>query len=301
MPSSSPPAIELDAVTRTFTSRHGSRRETTTALDRVSAVVPEGQTVALLGQNGAGKTTMTKILSTLLHPTEGTARVLGHDVRTQARAARACSTTVFGGDRGLYTMLDATENLRYFGALNGVGPAELRRRIPRLLEEVGLGEAAHRRVETYSKGMRQRLHVAVGLLVRPRLLMLDEPTVGLDPLESEHVRRTVARMAAEGTTVLLTSHNLLDVERLADRVIMIAAGRFTHDLPLEEFRRLTGTEAVVTAALADGASLEIPVAAWSLTALDDLRLRLAGRQLVNLTVRPTTLEDAFEMAARGAR
>lgn len=295
------PAIELDAVSRTFTTREGHHRGTVSALDGVSATIPQGQTVALLGRNGAGKTTLTKILSTLLHPTGGRARILGHDVVTDARAARAASTTVFGGDRGLYGMLDAVENLRYFGALNGVGSRELRRRVPELLEHVGLGEAAHRRVETYSKGMRQRLHVAVGLLVRPAVLMLDEPTVGLDPIESEHVRTTVAEMAGEGTTVLLTSHNLLDVERLAQRVIMIANGRFTHDLPLAEFRRLTGVEAVVSARTAGAEPIEIPVESWSLAALDGIRDRLAGTELVSLDVRPTSLEDAFEAAARSSR
>lgn len=301
------PAIELEDVTRTFVpdrtlSRpRGSQRKTVTALDGVSAVVPQGQTVALLGRNGAGKTTLTKILSTLLNPTSGSARVLGHDVVTDARRARALSTTVFGGDRGLYGMLNGYENLRYFGALNGVPARERRRRVPELLEHVGLGEAAHRRVETYSKGMRQRLHVAVGLLVRPRLLMLDEPTVGLDPIESERVRTTVAEMAAQGTTVLLTSHNLLDVERLADRVIMIASGRFTHDLPLEQFRRLTGVEAVVTASFADAPPLEVPVPVWSLGVLDELRERIDGQELVDLAVRPSTLEDAFAMAAREER
>lgn len=287
------PAIELIDVTRTFR----SSGQEVTALAGVSAVIPEGQTVALLGENGAGKTTLTKILSTLLHPTRGAARVFGHDVVRAPRLARQQSTTVFGGDRGLYTMLDGAENLRYFGALNGLGSRELRRRIPQLLEQVGLDAARGRRVETYSKGMKQRLHVAVGLLVRPRLLLLDEPTVGLDPIESERVRTTLAELADQGTTILLTSHNLTDVDRLAQRVIMIRKGSFTHDLSLAEFRRITGIDAVVIATLRDGGSFEIPVPRWSLAVLDELRQSLSGHELVDLEVRPSSLEDAFALAA----
>lgn len=286
-------AIELDHVVRHF---HTSRGDVT-ALDGVSSQIPEGQCVGLLGANGAGKTTLTKICSTLLLPSAGNARIFGHDVESDARAARACSTTVFGGDRGLYTMLDATDNLRYFGALNGVSTRELKARIPGILEEVGLAEAGKRRVETYSKGMKQRLHLAVGMLVRPRLLLLDEPTVGLDPLECARVRERVAAMRGEGTTVVLTSHNLDDVEALADRVIMIADGRFTHDLPLAAFRRLTGVDAVVRVTLVGQEPVEIPVERWSLAALDEIRARLAGQEIESLDVRPTTLEDAFAMAA----
>lgn len=288
-------AIELDAVVRTFT----HDRQPVEALRGVSAQIPSGQTVALLGRNGAGKTTLTKICSTLLNPTSGHARIMGHDVVSDARAARACTTTVFGGDRGLYTMLDATENLRYFGALHGLRTAELRARIPALLEEVGLAHAGNRRVTTYSKGMKQRLHLAVGMLVRPRVLLLDEPTVGLDPLEAERVRGSVAAMIAAGTTVLLTSHNLTDVERLADRVIMISDGLFTHDLPLAQFRAITGVEAVVAATL-DGQLREIPVPAWTPATLRAVADEMDGHEISDVVVRPSTLEDAFSMAA-GAR
>lgn len=289
-------AIRLDALTRTF----GRGQNQVTALDRISLEVPEGQLIAVLGENGAGKTTLTKILSTMLYPSSGTAQVFGHDVVQAARQVRQDTTVIFGGDRGLYEMLTGRDNLAYFGALHGVRRRDLRSRIPALLEQVGLADAGTRKVQTYSKGMRQRLHIAVGLLTRPRLLLLDEPTVGLDPNESERLRGVIAQMHADGTTVLLTSHNLLDVERLAERVVMVSRGAITHDLGLAEFRRLTGLDAVVTAQLRtpDGASeVVVPVERWSADTLAALARRFQDEELVALDVRPSSLEDAFALAS----
>ncbi|WP_120003056.1 ABC transporter ATP-binding protein [Nesterenkonia muleiensis] len=310
-----PAAIELDSLTR----RYHTPRGEVVALDDVSLTVTPGQIVAVLGENGAGKTTLAKILSTLLHPSAGAARVFGHDVVTDARRARALTTAVFGGDRGLYPMLSGRENLRYFGVVHGVASRELRRQMPRLLEEAGLTEAANRRVETYSKGMRQRLHLCIGLLTRPRVLLLDEPTVGLDPKESARLRETIAEFPSEGTTVLLTSHNLLDVERLAERVVMLSSGRISHDLPLDEFRRLAGHDAVVKLRLpagarltpelealgadiqtgGDGTVITLSIRRWSPAVLGEISAALRGQNILDLDVRPATLDEAFANAAEG--
>lgn len=306
-----PAAVDVASLTRTY--RTSAR--TVVALDRLDLTIAEGTITGILGENGAGKTTLAKILSTLLLPSSGRARVFGYDVVAEAREVRALTTAVFGGDRGLYPMLSGRENLRYFAAVHGVRPSELRRRGPELLASAGLADAADRRVETYSKGMRQRLHICIGLLTRPRLLLLDEPTVGLDPAESARLRTVISGFPAEGTTVLLTSHNLLDVEQLAERVVMLARGRIAHDLGVAQFRRLSGREAVVSvtvegaARLTDalralgarpgsGASaLEIPVARWSSDVLRQLSAALDGQTITDLDVRSTTLDDAFAAAA----
>lgn len=306
---SNSPAIELESLTRVYK----TPQRDVVALDDVSLAVAQGEIVGVLGENGAGKTTLAKILSTLLHPTNGTARICGHDVVSEARQVRELTTAVFGGDRGLYPMLSGRENLRYFGVVHGVSSRELRARMPELLEVAGLAEAADRRVETYSKGMRQRLHICIGFLTRPQVLLLDEPTVGLDPRESARLRETIAGFPANGTTVLLTSHNLLDVERLAQRVVMLSLGRVVHDLSLERFRRLAGYDAVVTIRLPPGSKLgsklahlgarlqptpndvivTIAIERWSPSLLGDVSAALHGQTILGFDVRPSTLDEAF--------
>ncbi len=304
-------AIELRGLTRVF----GKGERTVVALDEVSLVIRAGESVALLGENGAGKTTLTKILATLLLPTAGTALVHGLDVRRDANRVRELTNAVFGGDRGLYTMVTGRENLRYFGVINGVSPKALRAHADEVLERVGLREAADRRVETYSKGMRQRLHLAIGLLTTPRVLLLDEPTVGLDPNEARRLRQTVAEVQAKGTTVLMTSHNLLDVDELSERVVMIAHGKIVHDLSIAQFRALAETQAVVKATLAghvdpklpgsecrhDGLNTIVTVAvrSWSPSMLQTLSDSFRGLDIIGFDVRGARLEDAFSAASQG--
>ncbi|WP_405587691.1 ABC transporter ATP-binding protein [Streptomyces sp. NBC_01190] len=239
----SAPAIELDGLGRTYDLR--TRR--VTALRDVSLRVEEGQIVGLLGHNGAGKTTLTKILSTLLLPTSGTAKVFGHDVVGDVRKVRRLTGVVFGGDQGLYGRLSGRDNVRFFAMLNGLPRRSAKRRVEEVLAEVGMTDAAGRLVNTYSKGMRQRLHIAIGMATSPRLLLLDEPSIGLDPVEADRLRTAVMRLREESdTTVVLTTHNLLDVERLADRVVLLSGGRVVRDTDVRTFARAVGYVAVVT-------------------------------------------------------
>ncbi|MFF4104014.1 ABC transporter ATP-binding protein [Streptomyces sp. NPDC001903] len=320
------PAIELHGVGRIYA--EAGRRHT--ALEDVSLTVARGEVVGLLGENGAGKTTLTKILATLLLPSTGTARVMGADVVRDPTAVRAVQSVVFGGDRGLYTRLSGRENLRFFGMLDGLPHRQLTARLEPALAEVGLAEAADRKVSAYSKGMRQRLHIAIGMISRPQVLLLDEPTVGLDPLEAARLRSAVGALRADGVTVLLTSHHLLDIEELADRVVLLERGRITRDMSVAAFAALLGYVATVVvhgtgpapatqtldaldtvspsvlhrpADRPDAWRLELRLARWSPRLLGTLGQALADTTLTGMDVQPARLEDAYlhHHTARGPR
>src|SRR5919109_2540 len=170
-------AIDLHRTYRTSTGTIRRKWKNVEAVRGVSFEIEKGELFGLLGPNGAGKTTTIKMLITLLIPTSGSARVLGHDVVDDARWVRRHIGYVFGGDRGLYERLSALDNLRYFAELYAVDPRLQKSRIAELLELVGLTGREHERVEGYSRGMRQRLHIARGLLHDPAVVFLDEPTI----------------------------------------------------------------------------------------------------------------------------
>jgi ABC-2 type transport system ATP-binding protein len=195
------------------------------ALDGVDLAVEVGEIHGLLGPNGAGKTTLVKILATVLIPTAGSASVLGMDVVSAAKGVRSVIGLVFGGDRGLYTRLTARQNLNYWAALYDVPARETPVVVGRLLERVGLADRADEQVETYSRGMKERLHLARGLVSDPPVLFLDEPTVGLDPMASLEFRRLVMDLRNAGKTVFLTTHDMAEAEAVCDRVSLIDRGR----------------------------------------------------------------------------
>src|SRR6266540_274259 len=197
-------ALDLRRTYRTHTGTVRRKTKEIEAVRGVSFVIEEGELFGLLGPNGAGKTTTIKMLITLLIPTSGSARVLGLDVVKDSREVRKRIGYVFGGERGLYERLSAYDNLRYFAELYAVPPREQKARIAELLELVGLAGREKERVEGYSRGMRQRLHIARGLLHDPSVLFLDEPTIGLDPVGARELRSLVASLVSEQRkTVLL--------------------------------------------------------------------------------------------------
>jgi ABC-2 type transport system ATP-binding protein len=214
-------AVDVQEIRRIFTPR---KRDPVTALDSVSLTIPVGEVHGLLGPNGAGKTTLVKILSTVLLPTGGSARVLGHDVVADARSVRPLIGIVFGGERGLYWRLTGRQNLEYWGALYKLSRAEIKRRSEQLIQRVGLIERADERVETYSRGMKQRLHLARGLIGDAKVLFLDEPTTGMDPLAAREFRALIAELRGEGRTILLATHDMAEAEALCDRVTLIDRG-----------------------------------------------------------------------------
>jgi ABC-2 type transport system ATP-binding protein len=242
------PVIEVENLTRRYRSRTGIFRRRTAVVDAlcgVSFAVERSELFGLLGPNGAGKTTMIKVLTTLLLPTSGTARVLGFDVRRQARQIRGLVGYVFGGERGLYDRLSALDNLRYFADLYRVPPRVRRERIDSLLEMVELKGRERERVETYSRGMKQRLHIARGLLHDPELLFLDEPTIGLDPLGARELRETIANLHRAGKTILLTTHYMYEADALCQRIAVIANGSFVATGTPSDLKQVVGDHTIV--------------------------------------------------------
>jgi ABC-2 type transport system ATP-binding protein len=242
-------AIELRRTYRTTTGVVRRKALDVEAVRGVSFSVERGELFGLLGPNGAGKTTTIKMLITLLIPTSGQARVLGHDVVDQAQEVRKRIGYVFGGDRGLYERLSAHDNLRYFAELYGVSGGRQRRRIDEVLELVGLKGREQERVEGYSRGMRQRLHIARGILHDPEVVFLDEPTIGVDPVGARELRQTIADLVTAGKTVLLTTHYMFEADALCDRLAIISHGRLVGE----------GTPEALKAGVVEGRVTEVEV------------------------------------------
>jgi ABC-2 type transport system ATP-binding protein len=258
------PVVEAVDLRRTYKTTTGTIRRRSLEVEAVRGVsfeIGEGELFGLLGPNGAGKTTTIKMLITLLIPTAGKARVLGHDVVDDARWVRAHIGYVFGGDRGLYERLSALDNLRYFAELYGVEPRRQKPRIAELLELVGLTGREKERVEGYSRGMRQRLHIARGLLHDPPVVFLDEPTIGVDPVGARELRATIASLVEDGKTVLLTTHYMFEADSLCDRIAVIAKGQIVAQ----------GTPRDLKGMVAEGSVVEIEVYGIEERAVADLR------------------------------
>jgi len=201
------------------------RKTVVNALNGVSLNVKWGEVYGLLGPNGAGKTTTVKILSTLLIPDSGFARINGLDVVKEARRVRGIIGLVLYPDKGFYSRLSGFENLVYFGRLYGLSRSKAEERARELLKLVNLDWAANRLYEEYSLGMRARLSIARALIHDPPVIFLDEPTIGLDPVSSRAIRDLIKGLKKEGRAILLTSHNLWEVEEVCDRVGIISSGR----------------------------------------------------------------------------
>jgi ABC-2 type transport system ATP-binding protein len=252
-----------------------------------------------------------------LIPTSGSASVLGYDVVRDVREVRRRVGYVFGGDRGLYERLSALDNLRYFAELYGVDPREQKRRIAELLDLVGLAGREKERVEGYSRGMRQRLHIARGLLHDPAVVFLDEPTIGLDPVGARDLRATIASLAQAGKTVLLTTHYMFEADSLCDRIAIIARGKIVaHGTPadlkasiadrtvveieafgapeeaIERVRTAPGVESV-SVEEREHAQLLLVQSSKGLELTQELLRRLDGAQIGRVSAREPTLEDAY--------
>ena len=305
---------------RTYKTHTGTFRRRSKEVEAVRAVsftIEPGELFCLLGPNGAGKTTTIKMLITLLIPTAGSARVLGLDVVKDAREVRKRIGYVFGGERGVYERLSGYDNLRYFAELYGVPPKLQKPRIEELLELVGLKGREHERAEGYSRGMKQRLHVARGLLHDPEVLFLDEPTIGLDPIGARELRSTIASLTAAGKTILLTTHYMFEADALCDRIAVISKGEIVaegtpadlkrgvdqgsvlevevygvEDETIERVRRLDGVLAVSVEEREQAQVLVVQTHA-EVELTSAILGHLNGGQVGRISRREPTLEDAY--------
>jgi ABC-2 type transport system ATP-binding protein len=200
-------------------------KATFTAVKGVDIQIERGEIFGLLGPNGAGKSTTIRMLCTLLEPTSGTAHVNGYDIVTQANDVRRSLGTVLAGERSIYWKLTGRENLEYFAALNHIPSAIAKKRVDDLVERMELKDRANELVEKYSTGMRQRVAIAKALLARPPILLLDEPTLGLDPQAARNLRELIAQLKQEGHTILLTTHYMEEADLLSDRIGIIDTGK----------------------------------------------------------------------------
>jgi ABC-2 type transport system ATP-binding protein len=220
-------AIEL----RDLTKRYGDL----TAVDGVSLDVSPGEVFALLGPNGAGKTTTIKMMTGLVTPTAGTARLGGYEIGRQRSLAVQQVGAVLEGSRNVYWSLSAWQNLLYFGRLKGLRGGEIKPRAERLLRDLDLWDRRDQPVGGFSRGMQQKVAIAAALVTDPAILLLDEPTIGLDVEAARTVRQWVVRLAhEEGKAIVLTTHQLAMAEQLADRVAVIRDGRIITNLPTRE-------------------------------------------------------------------
>lgn len=197
------------------------------ALDNVSFTIAKGEILSLLGPNGAGKTTTVSIIGGYLIPTSGKVMMSGQDITTTNK--RPSIGVSFGGEMGFYRNATARQNLMFFADLAKVPYRQQKDEVARVLDIVELGNVANKKTGEFSKGMTQRLHIARALLGSPSLLLLDEPTSGLDVEIAKSVQDTVKNLAASGISILLTSHTMSEVEKLADRVVILGAGKVFYD------------------------------------------------------------------------
>jgi ABC-2 type transport system ATP-binding protein len=233
----------MDAIRCANLQKRYDGRPPVEAVRGLDLAVAAGECFGLLGPNGAGKTTTIRILATLLKPDAGTAAVLGHDVIREARAVRQ-KVSLTGQYASVDEDLTGHENLVLMGRLLGLSWRGARSRAAELLEAFGLSDAAGRLVQTYSGGMRRRIDIAASLVAIPEILFLDEPTTGLDPRSRNQVWELVRRIAAEGTTVLLTTQYLDEADRLAERLAVIDHGRVIAEGTSRDLKASVGASAL---------------------------------------------------------
>jgi ABC-2 type transport system ATP-binding protein len=283
------------------------------AVDRISFTVAPGELFGFLGPNGAGKTTTISMIAGLVRPDEGTVLVGTHNLWESPRPAKRLLGLV-PQDLALYPEFSARENLHFWGSLYGLPRAELKRNAADVLARVGLADRAREPVSHYSGGMRRRLNLAIGLVHHPKVLLLDEPTVGIDPQGRNNILELIRGIAREGTTIIFTTHHLEEAEKLCDRIAIMDRGKILHTGSVSELAKVVGNRALVTLgghftaaqlrhclekepvsflAVSDGsASLGLLQDNYGIAGLVN-QLAKAGIELADISIQEPTLEDVF--------
>jgi len=292
-----------------------------TAVNGVDLQIQRGEIFGLLGPNGAGKSTTIRMLCTLLEPTSGTAHINGFDLVAQANDVRRSLGTLLAGERSIYWKLTGRENLEYFAALYHIPATVARQRVEELIERMELKDRANELVEKYSTGMRQRVAIAKTLLARPPILLLDEPTLGLDPQAARRLRELIAELKQEGHTILLTTHYMEEADQLSDRIGIIDTGRIIaldtpeglkqrieqkevirlevagwHEEIADKLKSIAGIENLISRQQAEADVWEVNMQAHnSRAALPRIVEHISGNgtRLVNMNIVKPSLEDVF--------
>jgi ABC-2 type transport system ATP-binding protein len=318
--------IEVNDLVRVYKTSSGfvrKKRKETVAVDHISFSVEQGELFGLLGPNGAGKTTIIKMLTTLLLPTSGSIKVLGYDIVKDSIEVRKRIGLILGGEKGLYYRITARQNLKYFADLYGVPLSTRDKRIREVLDLVGLQDRADERVEDFSRGMKQRLHIAKGIVHDPELIFMDEPSIGLDPQAARDTRRMIKDFISAGKTIMLTTHYMYEADELCDRIGVITKGKIVAlDTPevlkrlvrdtsvievevfglteklIEDTRRLPGVQAVSATMAEDKQVMRVQVTDPA-EMLGKVVAILQDRKVIGVKVKEPTLEDAYLWLVEG--
>jgi ABC-2 type transport system ATP-binding protein len=308
------PALEVQAVVKNFRRGRGLKKKITRAVDGATLTLPRGELFGLLGPNGAGKTTLVRCIATLLIPDAGTVKVLGHDAFKDSLYCRQRIGLLTSGERTLYWKLSARDNLNFFAALYGLTGKARDKRIDYLIELLGLKDVERERLERYSSGMKQKVSLARAILHNPDLILLDEPSLGLDPQFARFIKEELNRK--QGKTILLTTHYMDEADELCQRIAFINKGKIVDVKTPEQYKRdIPHTEMLVIRCLGqpdtapiqalpgveriasefkDGVTTLKVVAPRAETVLSEvIELLRKGGRILGIDVKQPTLEDVF--------
>jgi len=293
-------AVAVRGVSKVYPQKRRGQAPGAPAVDAIDLMVNPGEIYGLLGPNGAGKSTMVRMIATLLEPTAGEIRVCGHSVVTQRRAVRARLGVALGGERSVYWKLTARQNLEFFSALHGIPRRAAEQRIMEALHQVRLAAHADEHIERWSTGMRQRLVLARAILDDPEVLLLDEPSSGLDPRAADTLHELIGGFRERGRTILLTTHDMTEADLLSDRVGIIDGGRLVGEGTPAELKASIGGQQMVRARVQVRGAAEALLSELRSAVRVQTRPVIAAPDVVDLTLVSQGNEDLVRVLVSAA-